>query len=122
MIKNGEDKYYIFPISNKYSRLFRKISSCFEFINKQIMTNMDKILAVAIAIKNPIISYEGNSLNPILLEDRTVSEKVIEATNKEHQNFSNNFVDYDQQRNYNYMESNNTNYGTASAYSTQSKI
>jgi len=88
------------------------------------MTKMDKILAVAIAIKNPIISYEGNSINPILLEDRTVLEKINESPNKEHQNFSNNLVDYNQQSNYNYLENNNTNYGTLSAYSYsgQSKI
>ena len=102
-------------MSNRYSRLFRKITPSFEFINKNLMNQLDKILAVAVVIKNPLIACSGNTLNPILLEEMKVNEENKYISDSNIQNAINpypfNSDNYDQQQNsYNYGINNTLNY------------
>ncbi len=101
----------MFPTSNRYSRLIRKITPCFEFLNKDLMNKLDKILAVAIVIKNPLIACSGNTLNPILLEERIVNAENQSNTKSDVQNPVNlyPFNNYDQQQqiSFNYPMDNN---------------
>lgn len=112
LVKNGDDKYYLFAISNKYSRLFRKITPSFEFINKDIMNKLEKIIAVAIVIKNPIIAYCGNTLKPILLEEKVYQEEIKDVTsNINEKNTINPYFYNDQHQNaYNYSDMNLADY------------
>lgn len=94
-------------MSNRYSRLIRKITPCFEFINKDLMNKLDKIFAVAIVIKNPLIASSGNKLNPILLEERTLNVENPSNSKSDIQHPVNlyPFNNYDQQQqqnSYNY--------------------
>ena len=120
MIKNGEDKYYIFAISNKYSRLFGKITPCFEFINKEIMNKLDKILAVVIVTKNPLIAYSGNTLDPILIEERIFREEKLNTNIMNIPNDTKHYSidNYDQQPNqYNHPINNNSTYSENDQFS-----
>jgi hypothetical protein len=75
------------------------------------MNKLDKILAVAIVIKNPLIACSGNTLNPILLEERIVNAENQSNTKSDVQNPVNlyPFNNYDQQQqiSFNYPMDNN---------------
>ncbi len=100
-------------MSNRYPRLTRKIVPSFEFINKDLMSKLDKILAVAIVIKYPLIACSENTLHPILLEERIITEVNSNISNSNIPNAVNPypFNNYDQQQNnYNYPVENNLSY------------
>lgn len=98
-MKNGEDKYYFFPITNKYPRLFKKISSTFEFDNKNLMKKLDKILAVVTVVKNPLKIISANNFEPILLNENQFDEIAQEENNQINYNRNENIYDQNLQNN-----------------------
>ncbi len=84
------------------------------------MNKLDKIICICIAIKNPLVPIYGNTLNPILLKDKSDYEnknQVIETDNnstiKENNidNYTNfNYYEYEKENSYNDQMLNNSNF------------